>query len=93
MAEARVRTLTVRPFQSADLAFNESGLLDIQNAPLARLGVRVDAVNLQGLYARLGETVPGDDAKLKFDAQEIEKFLNDCPISATMLHYDSENRG
>ncbi len=59
MAEAKVRSLTIRPFQSADLAFNESGILDIQNAPVARLGVRVDAFNLQDLYSRLGRHWPG----------------------------------
>ena len=75
MAEAKVRSLTIRPFQSADLAFNESGILDIQNAPVAKLGVRVDAFNLQDLYSRLGETLAGDDAKLKFGSQEIETFL------------------
>lgn len=76
MAEAKVRSLTVRPFQSADLAFNESGILDIQNAPLAKLGVRAPAFNLQDLYSRLGETLSGDDAKLKFTATEIETFLS-----------------
>jgi hypothetical protein len=76
MAEAKVRSLTIRPFQSADLAFNESGILDIQNAAVAKLGVRVDAFKLQDLYARFGETLTGDDAKLKFGAQEIENFLS-----------------
>jgi hypothetical protein len=76
MAEAKVRTLTVRPFQSADLAFNESGVLDRQNMPLARLGVRVTGFDLGTLYSRLSETLAGDDAKLKFTPAEIETFLS-----------------
>ncbi|WZO96093.1 hypothetical protein EP7_003073 [Isosphaeraceae bacterium EP7] len=76
MAEAKVRSLTIRPFQSADLAFNESGILDAQNAQLAKLGEKVDAFNLQDLYSRLGETLAGDHAKLKFASEEIESFLS-----------------
>ena len=37
--------------------------------------MRVDAFNLQDLYSRLGETLAGDDARLKFGSQEIETFL------------------
>ena len=75
MAEAKIRTLTVRPFQSADLAFNEAGILDVQNEDLAKLGVRIPAFDLQTIYSHLGDTLSADDAKLKYTSQEIENFL------------------
>lgn len=82
MPEAKVRTLTVRPFQSADLAFNEAGILDIQNSPLAKLGVRVSAFDLESLYSKLSDTIAGNDAQLEFSARRIEAFLKNTFLFA-----------
>jgi hypothetical protein len=83
----KIRSLRVRPSQSADLSFNMSGVLAARNfdpetklgsAYLGRLVSAFDIAN--ALYSKLGDTVPAsgnivDGARLKYDAGTISQVF------------------
>ena len=71
MAQAKVRSLKVRPIQSVDLAFEVDGVLGEQNFALAELSVQVTKFDLEAFYAGLSQTVAGNDGRLKFDSKTI----------------------
>lgn len=71
----KIRSLLVRPSQSADISFNMAGVIDRMHASNGRLGASLSgdhASALRNLYPRLGDRVAGQDAKLKFSPQEID---------------------
>ena len=74
MLEATVRTLTVKPSQSASLAFNMPGIIDYQNFSLAMLGTRVEKFDLAILYNVLDKPIEGTDGLLP-DATKIRDWL------------------
>lgn len=73
MANAKVRSLTIRPIKSADLSFNLSGVLDFRNSVSAQLGARIAAFDSNQIYNLL-ETVVAD-GKFQFDGPQIRKKL------------------
>jgi len=76
--DGKIRSLLVRPSQSADLSFNMAGVIDRMHATKAKLGAKIVAADtsvLSDLYPRLGERVTGNDAKLKFSPDAIETEL------------------
>lgn len=72
---AKVRSLQVRPIQSADLAFSVPGILNEQDMALAKLGARVQAFSLSNLYGQLGQTVAGQPERIRFDDIAIRAEL------------------
>lgn len=77
----KIRSLSVRPIQSADLAFAVPGVLGSENAPLTRLGTRLRAFDRDAeLIAHLGEAVPVNNndplsGRLTHDSAKVSQRL------------------
>jgi hypothetical protein len=79
MTSAKVRSLQVRPIQSADLSFDAAGVLGKQNLNKARLGSRITGYDLSTtLIPNLGRTVSnGTDETLYYNVENLHSALND----------------
>jgi hypothetical protein len=67
----KVRTLTVRPIQSADLAFEMPGMISFQDFDKAKLGERINKCDLEiEIYHLLNESYQSSGL-FKFDAEDI----------------------
>jgi hypothetical protein len=76
MADARIRSLQVRPIESADLCFDVAGVLALRDAQRCRLGQRVTAApHPPGIYAQFTDTAPGDPSRIRFDGAAIHTEL------------------
>lgn len=74
--QAKIRSLVVRPIQSADLSFNTAGVIDRIHPTNSLLGASISAYSaLTDLYPNLGKKDPADEAKLVFDPERIEQQL------------------
>lgn len=73
MAEAKIRSLHVRPLQSADLAFETAGIIAAQS-PLAKLGARVTQFDQLQVASQLSASA-ADPATLIYDDQKIRSTL------------------
>lgn len=71
----KVRSLQVRPWKSADLAFEIGGVLATQNANTAELGKTITGFDLPGFLASLKGTQPSNPGRLKSDAAAIRQPL------------------
>jgi HlyD family secretion protein len=80
VATAKSVNLRVRPFTSVDLSFPVDGVISWQ--PDSWLGQSVEGIDVEALYAVLGETVAGDDSRLLFDSERISAYLIGVPFSA-----------
>lgn len=78
----KVRSLFVRPWKSADLAFEVGGVLSIQNPKWAELGSKVPAFDLPGYMANLKGTVDGNPGKIRNDAATIRQQLTSQALFA-----------
>ncbi len=84
---AKVRAITARPCQSADLAFNMPGILESQNfdhsgrTGLCKIGGTVSAYDIaSNLYGNLGDVLPASGsrpagARLEYDGARIRQVL------------------
>ncbi|MFN9644691.1 MAG: hypothetical protein ACK6BG_06135 [Cyanobacteriota bacterium] len=72
----RVRTLTVRPIQSADLAFEMPGIISFQDLEKARLGERINKCDLEAEIYRFLNESDQSSGLFKFDAESILDQLN-----------------
>jgi multidrug resistance efflux pump len=70
----RAINLRVRPLQSVDLCFPVDGIISDQS-DIHLLGTPVTAFDLPGFYSTLGQTVPADPSRLKFDSQTIRNTI------------------
>src|SRR5688572_7080086 len=70
---AKVRSLQVRPIQSADVSFDVAGILGEQNMNLAKLGARVNKFDLTAFMARF-RTLSGSGS-LVYDSNKIRADL------------------
>lgn len=76
MPAAKIRSLYIRPLESADLSFNTAGIIDYRNNK-TRLGQPVQAFDLQQIVNGLLVTLPSNSARLQFEPSEIRKSLGD----------------
>jgi hypothetical protein len=83
---AKIRTLQLRPIQSADLSFEVGGVLWTQS-PRARLGQVVSAFDLSTFVGGLSSRDSADPAKLRFDADAIRTQL--APHALFVLRNDT----
>lgn len=77
MAEkaGKIRSLLVRPFRSANIAFNMAGVIDLHNQNIARLGMQVQGFSLERLYTDIEAEVNSHAAVITFTADEIRRRL------------------
>jgi hypothetical protein len=67
----KVRSLTVRPIQSADLAFEMPGMISFQDFDKAKLGERINKCDLESEIYRLLNESDQSSGLFKFDAESI----------------------
>ena len=67
----KVRTLTVRPIQSADLAFEMPGIISFQDFEKARLGERINKCDLESEIYHLLNDSDQSSGLFKLDAESI----------------------
>ncbi|MEU4477849.1 HlyD family efflux transporter periplasmic adaptor subunit [Micromonospora sp. NPDC023966] len=73
MATGKSVNLRVRPVMSADLSFPVDGVISRQSPVM--LGSRVEGLDVEVLYAMLGQTVEGDSSRLLWDSKRIFSYL------------------
>lgn len=71
----KIRALVARPIESADLGFESSGVLTFRRATVTTLGTRVSAFDPESVLDHLGDTSPGDSARLRFDARTLKAIM------------------
>jgi hypothetical protein len=76
MATAKVRSLNVRPLQSADLSFEVAGIIAKQHTDKAQLGSRVRGFDLTSLSTVLDTTVANQPETLLYNPDAIQEFIN-----------------
>lgn len=71
MGDPKIVSLSVRPFQISNLAFEVGGIVETS---LAQLGAKVTAFDFPTFYTTLGSvpTVAGDPSRLLYDFSQIE---------------------
>jgi hypothetical protein len=67
----KIRSLTVRPIQSADLAFEMPGMISFQDFDKAKLGQRVNKCDLENEIYRLLNESDQSSGLFKFHAENI----------------------
>jgi hypothetical protein len=74
---AKIRSMYVRPSESADLSFNTAGIISFRNRNGgARLGSRVQKFDMSQLISRFSEVSQGNPETLSFDANSIRDAIN-----------------
>jgi hypothetical protein len=78
--KATIRMLQARPSVSVDLSFEMGGVIALVNRATGQgpvhLGEPIKAYDIKtALYSQLGQTIPGNDSRLKYDSTEIHKVL------------------
>lgn len=67
----KVRSLTVRPIQSVDLAFEMPGMISFQDFDKAKLGERINKPNLENEIYRFLNEADQSSGLFKYDAESI----------------------
>ncbi len=78
----KVRSLTVRPIQSADLAFEMPGIISFQNFGKAKLGERISKCDLESEIYHLLNEADQSSGLFKFDAENIFNQLKESVLFA-----------